>query len=116
MPGTARVIRRTLLVGARSEHLTRPDHTAPPSPPLSLRVERAEERGHRGSGQPPSCSTCKYGWERTTEREERGMCPEGAIRLKAGRGPIWDTGERKTKKLKKEKHIAISVLQILFTH
>lgn len=31
------------------------------------------------------------------------MCPEGVIRLKAGRGPSWDTGEGG--KLKKEKHI-----------
>lgn len=41
-----RVIRRALLVGARTEHLTRPVHTAPPAPLLCLRLERGEKTGH----------------------------------------------------------------------
>lgn len=68
-----------LLVGARSEHLTQPVHTAPQSPPPSLHLERGGKEVTEGQAScfpvPPAR---QYGWERTTEREEQGMYPEGA--------------------------------------
>lgn len=92
-------------MGGRPEHLTQPVRTVPPAPPLSLQLERGEERGYEGEASPLLIPPAgEYGWERTTEREEQGMCPKELIRLTAERDPSWNTRERKTN-LEKEKHI-----------
>lgn len=50
-----RVIRRALLVGARTEHLTRPVHTAPPAPLLCQAGLVAPGSVDKGMACPPGC-------------------------------------------------------------
>lgn len=92
-------------MGGRPEHLTQPVHTVPLAPPLSLHLERGEERGYESEARPLLIPPAgEYGWERATEREEQGTCPEGVIRLKAESDPSWNPEERTTN-LEKETHL-----------
>ena len=107
------------LVEAKSAHLTQPVRTAPQAPPPpSLRLQRKRKLVTECQASlllvPPAR---QYGWQGTTQGGEQGMCPEGAVRSKAGRGPSWDTGKRGEKKAReRETYIATSVLQILPIH